>query len=59
MAFYTFRETLGILSECKTINELETFAKLIEDNKREYPLSDLYKINTLLKGQRWFLSKSK
>lgn len=55
MAFYTFRETLEIIVNCKSKEEINKICDEIMPYKREYSINDLLRLKTLIQSQYDFL----
>lgn len=51
-ANYSFRDIVSIINNCENHNELFRVCLLLEDSKRDYSLSDLYKIEGLINLKR-------
>jgi len=55
MAFYTFRETLEIIVNCKSQKEIIKICDEITPYKKEYSINDLKRMKTLIQSQYNFL----
>lgn len=57
MAFYTFRETLEIIVNCKTQQEITKISDEIMPYKKEYSVNDLKRLKILIQSQYDFLKQ--
>ena len=57
MAFYIFRETLEIIVNCKSTNDIHKTSDIVFVYKKSFCLNDLRRLKILMKSQYNFLKQ--